>query len=473
MSSNITKRLVITNLLVLILALLCFYIVSVYSLNSQALEQSKQQIYAESRTIIERTENMNDVFRKLDIKDDFENSPNPYNPQGQDPFVSSGEGKGMSVHIFCKIGENGELLFPNDNSKFMNRIKLDEISKENISGLPLEKTEVLMIENERYLTLLSPYISQEGEDGILVSMLEMKTVTALTITNIIVFGLTFILLVIVSFFLIRIQSMKIINPLKTLTERSIKYANRDYSEDFTVNTRDEIESLSKSIQTMVESIIAHEKAQTSLFRNLSHELKTPLTAISGYAQNIQNGYYEDKNVPLKIIQEECKRIRDILDNLIFLSKIDSNVEDFKFEKFDVVKLLTKSVEKIESIAILEDIDIFYEPQNEIYISCDSEKIIRAFINILSNAIKHTKDYIKILVSEDSSNIYIKVIDNGKGFSEEKLGKLFFTSTGETIDGNGLGLMIVYEIIKKHSGNIIVKNNLENGAKVVISLPKIK
>ncbi len=477
MKSKITKRLIFTNLLILVIALFCFYLVSVYNLNSQALEQAEQQIFAESSTIIERTINTQNMLTNIDIPNtpntpNFNNEargPQPFSVQ-QDAFVFPSQDEKVSIHIYCDYDQaTGELIFPEETSLFRNRLRLDQESKQEISGLAAARPETISIDNENYLVLLSPYTTDEGQKAV-VSLLAMQSINTLTVSNIISFSLVFALLIGISFAIIYRQSMQIAEPLKLLTKRAEKYANNDFSESFAVNTGDEIESLSISIQAMVENIIGHEKSQTALFRNLSHELKTPLTAISGYAENIQNNYYQDPNTPLNIIQEECARMRDILDNLIFLSKIDSDVESFSYAQSNIVDLVTMSIEKIESIAILNDIDIIYNPPKAITISCDKAKLLRAFINLLSNALKHTKDYVEVKIDQNSQFITITILDNGSGFDKSKMDKLFLTTTGETVDGNGIGLLIVYEIIKKHNGQIEVKNRPLGGAEVILSLP---
>lgn len=319
--------------------------------------------------------------------------------------------------------------------------------------------------------LVSPYQTDYSSTYV-VSFLALDEIITMRTSNIELFAIVFAVLIAISFLLIFWQSLKITKPIKKLTLRSKEYANHDFSKPFTINTGDEIESLSNSIGSMVESIVSYEQTQLLLFRNLSHELKTPLTAISGYAQNIQNGYYKDENVPLTVIQDECKRIRDILDNLIFLNKINSNVETFTFEETDLVSLVTMCIEKVESIAVLKEIDIIYNPPEKIMVSCDYDKIVRACINVLSNALKHTKDYIEIELSVEYDFACIKISDNGNGFAESKLKKLFSTTTGETIDGNGIGLLIVYEMVKRHDGNIYVDNKPDGGAEVIIHLPRL-
>ncbi len=147
------------------------------------------------------------------------------------------------------------------------------------------------------------------------------------------------------------------------------------------------------------------------------------------------------------------------------------MESFSFESHDVVGIVTASVEKVESIAILNDIDILYDPPNSVEISCDKDKLLRAIINVISNSLKYTKDYVSIEVENLENHVCVKVADNGAGFNKSKLDKLFLSTTGESVDGNGIGLLIVHEIVQKHGGIIEVLNKQEGGAEVTIKLPK--
>lgn len=467
MKSKITQRLILTNLSILIFALIFFYGITIYNLNTQAKQQAIQQIMAENSLISERTGQMNSMVRFFQQADGNAWERNNKNFSIKDTYVFPSQNNAVSIHIFCEMVE-GALIFPEENSHYLERFPIADEVKDRISSVMFHIPSEISINGEPFLV----FLSEETEDNVvIVSLLALESVNALTSANISSFLFVLTFLVILSFFVISWQAMGITAPLKKLTSVSESYAKQDYSQPFLVKTGDEIESLSKSIQTMVESIIAHEKAQTSLFRNLSHELKTPLTAISGYAQNIQNGYYQDNATPLSIVQEECERIHHILDDLIFLSKIDSKIELFSFENHDVVSILTQSLEKVESIAILKEIDVEYEPRGVCFILCDKEKLMRAFLNILSNGFRHTKDWLKLEIVESETQVAFLITDNGLGFASSKLEHLFISSTGETVDGNGLGLLIVYEIIKKHGGDIVVENMEQSGAKITMTIPK--
>lgn len=480
MKNKITKRLILSNLLILIFALSSFYAITIYNINSQAKAQVKQQLIAESSLIAERTSQMNSIiydFEMSNFLNSLQKEPPDRHFSQKDNYIFHSQNNSASIHIFCNI-ENNLLVFPEESNDIFKRMSLDRIMQHKISNMFSNSkisvpTEISISKennsSEYYLVLLTPY---EDESSIIVSIIALEFVNALTTSNIFSFLVVLFVLVILSFVIIYWQAMGITSPLNQLTKVSELYANHDYSEPFIIKTGDEIESLSHSIQSMVESIIVHEKAQTSLFRNLSHELKTPLTAISGYAQNIQNGYYDNSDLPLSIIQEECQRIHQILDDLIFLSKIDSKVELFTFKPYDIVEILTNALEKVESIAILKEIDIEYLPTKEIFISCDKEKLMRVFINVLSNGLRHSNDLLKLEILEEDYKVHIIISDNGNGFKKSKLDKLFISNTGETVDGNGLGLLIVHEIVKRHNGSIEVKNIEPLGAEIKLTFTKL-
>lgn len=471
MKNKITQRLVIINLFILTMSLFCFFLITVYSLNTQAMQQAEQLIVSESIIVIERTVNTEKIFHDA-TEINIENSMLPSLENQSDSYFSLSQNEESSIHIFCGYDEEQELLlFPELDGVIISGLVFDDTAIEEISNVVINEPTTITLNDEKYLVLVAPY--ETGYQSVfVVSFLALEGILTLQISNVMQFGIVFIGLLIAAFILILWQSIKITAPLKALTTRSGEYANHDFSKPFVIHTGDEIESLSHSIEVMVKNIVSHEQSQLTLFRNLSHELKTPLTAISGYAQNIENGYYEDESIPLTIIQDECKRIHDMLDNLIFLNKINSNVERFVFEPTNLVTIVTNSIEKIESIAILNEIDIIYSPPQDIIVSGDYDKLVRVCINVLSNALKFTKDYVRIELINENDVVSIIISDNGEGFAKNKLEKLFFTPTGESIYGNGIGLQIVYEVIKQHGGKVSARNKLEGGAEVIIQIPRI-
>ncbi len=441
----------ISNLIIISCALVCFFVFTIYYTNNQAIENLEMQL---------RNENL--IHSHPIERPNHDNVPN--NPQNN---VQNRIGMTSNI-IYRPIDSTIEILYSNF---YYEDFVQDDRFIEQLYDLRLGKAEILRINGEKYYAVASRFIENDQLDNgfMIVSLRPYNEVSIITMENIVVFVLLLGVLLSTSFMLIRWQSRKITIPIEKLSNVAKQYANRDFSSSIEINSNDEIEELSNSIKEMVDSLINYERSQVSLFRTLSHELKTPLTAISGYAEGIENGYYKDISQPLSVIQEESTRIKDILEDLIFLSKMNSKSEQYNFEKTELVEVLTSAVRKIESIAILNDIDLYYEPCTPIYIKVDKTKILRVFINILSNALKYTTDFVEISICKNKEIVEIVVSDNGQGFNELALHNLRENKTIEAIDGNGLGLIIVKEIVKQHSGAFEVGNNDNGGAYVKIQI----
>ncbi|OOB77933.1 MAG: hypothetical protein ATN34_02920 [Epulopiscium sp. Nele67-Bin002] len=460
---GIYKRLLVSNLIIISFALIFFFAFSTYFINTQAIENMEKQLINENNIRAKPlTDTAQIIIQNTLVDKDYEGARN------ERAFVQHNVNMHSSNNtinmVYEVVDSTVDVIYINFNP---NEFILDDYVLNQIRDMKTDTAEILQVQDESYLaisTQLAP-----DTDFMLVSMIAYHEVSTITTENVIVFVALLSVLLSISFMLIHYQSRKITIPIEKLSQVTKHYANRDFSINIEINTNDEIQELSESIHEMVESLISYERSQVALFRNLSHELKTPLTAISGYAEGIENGYYSDIKAPLKIIQEESTRIKNILEDLIFLSKINSKTEHYKFEEADIVDILTSAVIKLESIAILNDIDIYYEPIAPIIAKVDKIKLLRMFINIISNALKHTTDMIEITIVKKQADIEITITDNGPGFKPEALKNLCDNKTTEAINGNGLGLIIVKEILKQHCGNLKLGNTSTSGAYVTIIL----
>ena len=222
---------------------------------------------------------------------------------------------------------------------------------------------------------------------------------------------------------------------------------------------------------MAQSLEEHNMQRDKMLRNISHELKTPLTAIYGYAEGIKNGVFKNYKEPLDIIMSESLRIKKMTEDIIYLSKLESHIELFAFAKSDITQTMVKAIRSIESIAIMNDIDIRFMPEEIEPISIDADKIHRALINILSNCVKYTKDMIDIRINDNPVNVEIVIEDNGTGFKSEDIKNLLSGMTKEKSNGSGIGLSIVNEIVKGHGGEFYIGNGLSGGAVFRVILKK--
>lgn len=262
----------------------------------------------------------------------------------------------------------------------------------------------------------------------------------------------------------------ITRPINTLVKTTEKIALKHFDEKAVLKTGDEFEILANAINDMAESLKKQDIEQRKFYENISHELKTPLTVISGYAQGIKTNLFEDSNKALDTIIQECDRLKKQLENVIYLSKLDTVNEPFYMQQVSLNEMISNALEKLDSIIILNEIDIIFEPITDIMVFADQEKVTRAIVNILSNCIKYTKDAIFITVKRNKEWVSVSISDNGEGFSKALLQNPFSgTIVGEK-EGSGIGLSIIKKIVDGHNGRITLANKEEGGAIYTIEFP---
>ncbi len=268
----------------------------------------------------------------------------------------------------------------------------------------------------------------------------------------------------------------------TSTEQRIQVEDR-YVNVFFAPFKDEKER-PDGVIAVIQDITEHVKLdniQKEFVADVSHELKTPITSIMGYADTLlEGGYDEETKIKfLNVISSESRRMARLVTDLLTLSRYDSNKKKTKKELFDLGELVKKSQEKlaIEIKKKNHDVKCFVTADvPPVY--ADKDDIERVVLNILSNSIKYTKDggEIKIYVGFVYTDAYIKIIDNGYGIPEEDLSRIFERfyrvdkARTRELGGSGLGLSIAKEILDKNGGNIDIKSEVGKGTEVVIRIP---
>jgi len=195
-----------------------------------------------------------------------------------------------------------------------------------------------------------------------------------------------------------------------------------------------------------------------------------LTVISGYAQGLKTGIFEDPEQTLDKIVDECQGLKSQLENVIFLSKLDSLEEPYHFERLELNRLIIESLEKVESLIILDEIDVLFTPTNDIFIKGDHQKLRKALVNILTNCLKYTKSQLSIHVKQKEGQASVSIKDDGPGFSDEILENAFSRSYIGEKGGTGLGLCIIKRVVEGHKGRISLENVHPRGAKYHVQLP---
>nr|WP_303268244.1 HAMP domain-containing sensor histidine kinase [uncultured Clostridium sp.] len=239
----------------------------------------------------------------------------------------------------------------------------------------------------------------------------------------------------------------------------------------------EIDDLINSINKLSNELNDQENLRKQLTGDIAHELRTPLTSIKGHLDAIIVGIWEPTNERLNSINEEVKRITNLVDELRKLAKFDSGKDNLNKEIVNLKNYIKSIAYNYEGKALEKNIVIKYQLEN-IEALIDKEKFAQVIINILSNAIKYNNGnnaiYIKVFKKNNSINISIK--DSGIGIPKSEYKNIFERfyrldkSRGANDKGVGVGLTIAKSIVNAHGGEIEVYSEINKGSEFIISLP---
>ena len=209
--------------------------------------------------------------------------------------------------------------------------------------------------------------------------------------------------------------------------------------------------------------------QQTFFQNASHELKTPLMAIQGYAEGIQAGVM-DTGSAAEVILKESDRMTELVDELLDISKIDMGRQQLALSEMDVRELLYDGIRAVEPAAAASGITIVPDfPEEPVMVICDDTRLRRAVTNILSNGVRYARSELRLTCRADKRHVTIRIQDDGNGIAEADLPHIFDRFYMGKSGKSGIGLALTKEIVHLHRGTIRAYNG-ETGAVFEISIP---
>lgn len=283
---------------------------------------------------------------------------------------------------------------------------------------------------------------------------------------------------ILAFILSVFITKRLVTPLEKLKLELKKVEKRHFDEVQLIQTGGEIGEVAQSVYHLAGELNQHQLAQKQFFQNASHELKTPLMTIQGYAEGIRDGIFtgDKADKGLDVITNECERLKKIVTEMILLAKLESEDGIFHTKAVFVKQLIAQAVERMQPLTMNKEVEIEvrYEVDDpaSLVINGDPEKLLQALLNIMGNAIRHASQIIRIQISVDDDHVKIQVIDDGEGIADQLLPQLFQRfikgKNGET----GLGLAISRAIIERCKGQITAYNDANHGAVFSMRFPLI-
>lgn len=345
----------------------------------------------------------------------------------------------------------------------------NEINKSKNSSDPIYLN--FYLSGTKYIAIIKP-VSNKNSFGlgwiIIYSSLEqvIKLQLGISIILFIILILSALIIMIFSSLL----SRKISAPFSSLNKHIRAIAERNFGTKIHMPVDDELREFVNNINIMSEKLETYDKAQKTFLQNVSHEFRTPLMSIQSYAEGIKYDVV-DSNTGVNVILDETKRLTHLVEDLLYLSRLDTIEENYHYINFDFNELISNCIDRLNGIAMQNNIKI----NNNIFcknieICADEEKLSRAITNIISNCIRYADSVITLstkMIANDK--VELTISDDGPGFDPDEIDNIFQRFYKGKKGKFGLGLSISKNVIEKHNGKITAKNS-NSGAIFIIELP---
>lgn len=364
----------------------------------------------------------------------------------------------------------------NDFSYFQQVKSRDVINAFNDLSIPL--VEINEYTGEKIMAISMPLKQNNKIEGVVRYSTSMENIDR-SIRNYCFIGLFIGIVVIsLSFFVAIIISKSIVFPIKKLTNVATSMAEGDFDIVADKIYDDEIGQLTETLNFMASEIKRTDKIKNNFISSISHELRTPLTSIKGWGETLleDSSNPEELNMGLKIISDESERLGKIVEELLDFSRIENNSMRANKSVIDPKQIFRNVYSQ------------FYPRKGNIEFNCtlrgedvlifaDSNRIRQIFINVITNAIKFTPEggAVILLAEGTEDRIRFFISDTGIGIPKSDLShiKEKFFKSNLNYPGSGLGLSIVEELLKIHSGTIEIFSEIGKGTTIIITFPKYK
>ena len=488
---RLKKRILVSIILCLLLPLLLIAVVVWLILHFQV--QLLSASYNRSTNMIEVIQNSPSLFEGL-VKDDFNEllatvRANPLT-LSDDAWVAKRNKELKDKFSFLCIRENGEITYVGDEEFY-----------ETVAGrLPEYRGDDSASEKSMFL---------EGESHALIRQIDYRTEndgegTLFLITDInhllpqwrrtLIEALVALLaaLIVTTVIVVTWLYRSIVRPLTELSRAANQISEGNLDGEVKVGKKDEIgqlqqdfEAMRRHLKELSEQQLRYQQESQEMISNISHDMKTPLTAIRGYSEGLLDGVADTpakQERYYRTINSKAADMERMVDELGFYAKIEQNAMTYDFRRLSIHDFLEDCFAELSLDLETQGFDFSYEERcaENTEALFDPEHIKRVIINIIGNSVKYmdkTPGRIAVSVTEDPEWVWIAVTDNGCGIPENDIPHVFDrfyrgdSSRGTKKGGSGLGLSIVKSIVEAHGGAVLAESVTGEGTTIRFSLPK--
>lgn len=374
----------------------------------------------------------------------------------------------VDLHVFSR---NSKLLYSFDEAEgFADKLLLNKIEN-RLPSMQEKKIYTVRAGAQRYLVTAYPLTGGGLVRPTVVMVAHMTAQTSwLRAVNLILFGIT-LAGAAAAVLIANKLSSQIAEPVAELSDMAKKIGDGSYSLP-AAGKRDitELDALYQSIAEMSERLEANEKTQRTFLQNASHELKTPLMSIQGYAEGIAKGVITDVKSAAGLIENESKRLGTLVEQLLTLSKIESQTYKKELSVLNLCDVLKDYAQRMGGLAAkyekLLELDL---PDAPLHAKAEDTLLSQAVMNIISNGLRYAKTHVTVKLFRKGSEAVIGISDDGGGIADADLPRVFDRFYKGKQGNSGLGLAIAKSAVETMGGRISAFND-SAGAVFEIALP---
>ncbi|MBS3203884.1 HAMP domain-containing histidine kinase [Turicibacter bilis] len=286
----------------------------------------------------------------------------------------------------------------------------------------------------------------------------------------ILFITSLVSMLIAAFFGVYVQN-NISRPIHLLKNKVRSFQESMEAPEVTIYTGDEIQELDEDIVRMARSIVNNDRKRKAFFENTSHELKTPLMNIRGYAEGLKDGIFSIDEAA-EVIAQESESLRTLVESILYLSKLEDATHDrYQLQLVDLNEFLNGFYYKMAGLVADKNLEFKLNLDKSVQVKMDDDKMIRALSNIITNAVRYAKTVISIETIVENNVVEIRLFNDGPQIAEADLPYLFDRFYKGDKGQSGLGLAIVQSIMTTHHGTVEALN-VEGGVCMSVKLPYV-
>ena len=304
-----------------------------------------------------------------------------------------------------------------------------------------------------------------------------STVKTLRHQLVICSAVTVMLSLIVSYFI----SRHISKPIERINKSAKVLASGDYDVEFDGKGYREIEELNDTLNHTSSELKKVDELRRELVSNVTHDMKTPLTMIIGYAEAMRDLPGENTPENVQVIIDEAKRLTEFVNDVLDLSKLVEGMEQFVPCRTEINYILKTTCERYKRLVPDAEFEISFDGEEEIFVMCDEAKLVQALNNLIDNAVNYANEPKKVTINckVNDGKVKIEISDNGEGIKPDELPYIWERyyktekSHKRNVVGSGIGLSIVKKILLLHEARFGVETKQNEGSTFWFELETIE